>query len=218
MLHRMKRNIVIVFVFAVAVSVSAALVPGSCDVYAEVGSIAAGEDVKYDKNGGVLASMGFDTSKMPKTYDADSTTNPYGSDVSTLSEVDEALFFDLSNEDSKTVLYGHNKKLNGSYDEFVSSPVMQSTAASFLEKNDYVNAVKLDITGDGRDSAVAVVYTHYNFQSSGTDGKVYMRIYDPATGRKTDAFEITDLLEEGRFYRGTSKGAGRGHAGRCPAI
>ena len=203
MLHRMKRAIVIVFVFAVVVTVSVTLEPGSGDAYAEVGSIAAGEDVKYDKNGGVLASMGFDTSKMPKTYDADSTTNPYGSDVSTLSEVDEALFFDLSNEDSKTVLYGHNKKLNGSYDEFVSSPVMQSTAASFLEKNDYVNAVKLDITGDGRDSAVAVVYTHYNFRSSGTDGKVYMRIYDPATGRKTDAFEITDLLEEGRFYRAT---------------
>ena len=64
-------------------------------VYADVGSIAEGEDVSYDKEGGVLKSMGFDTSKMPDTYDPDATTNPYGSDVSTLNEVDEAVFFRL---------------------------------------------------------------------------------------------------------------------------
>ena len=41
------------------------------NVYAAVGSIADGEDITYDKNGGVLAKMGFDTSKLPDTYDPD---------------------------------------------------------------------------------------------------------------------------------------------------
>ena len=62
-------------------------------VYADVGSISSGEDIAYDKDGGVLRSMGFDTSKMPDTYDPDATTNPYGSDVATLNEVDEARQF-----------------------------------------------------------------------------------------------------------------------------
>ena len=99
--------------------------------YADVGSINAGEDITYDKDGGVLASMGFDTSKMPEDYDPDATTNPYGSDVSTMKEVDEALFFYMNpSEQLYTELYGHNKKLNGSYSEFKDAPVTRNLSVN----------------------------------------------------------------------------------------
>ena len=112
-------------------------------VNAEVGSIADGEDITYDKNGGVLASMGFDTSKMPDTYDPDATTNPYGSDVSMLNEVKEGVWFDMTGKTGSapsTVLFGHNKRLNGSYDEFTSGPIRKGMSP-WLGKDDFVYAV-----------------------------------------------------------------------------
>ena len=165
------------------------------NVYAAVGSIADGEDITYDKNGGVLAKMGFDTSKLPDTYDPDATTNPYGSDVSTLDEVKEAVWFDTSLADDAnptSTVFGHKKDLNGEYDTFIDKPLKQSP--KFLQKHDFYYAVKCDIDGNGRDSALAVVYTHYN-GSSAADRNLYMCLYDPATGRNSDSFVISSFEE-----------------------
>ena len=124
--------------------------------------------------------MGFDTSKMPEDYDPDATTNPYGADVATLNEVDELLLFNqaysvIGTGTGRTDLYGHNRKLNGEMDEFLRDPLNNPVDESknFLHYYDFVDAVKLDINGDGRDSAVAVLYTHYNFtrfEDSDDDG------------------------------------------------
>ena len=198
MSYRMRK--VLAFLFA-AEFVFMGILPFVAEqgnVFADVGSIADGEDITYDKRGGVLRSMGFDTSKMPDTYDPDATTNPYGSDVATLKEVDETLLFDISRNSSpnNTTLFGHNNKLNGDYDNFYDSKVKKEISSEFLKKDDFVNAVKCDITGDGRDSAVAVVYTHFNHKShpsTSDDNTIYMCIYDPVTGRRSDSFEIGEL-------------------------
>ena len=61
------RKIVAVVVAVLFVIMEPAVFAGSealavfgSNVYAAVGSIADGEDITYDKNGGVLARMGFD--------------------------------------------------------------------------------------------------------------------------------------------------------------
>ena len=88
----MKRRILVVLIAVFMVLVEALAFTGAA--YADVGSIAEGEDITYDKNGGVLQSLGFDTSKVPDTYDPDATTNPYGSNVSTMNEVKEQVLFE----------------------------------------------------------------------------------------------------------------------------
>ena len=187
MLSRVRKPLVatIAATFAIALGI---LAFGYTSAYADVGSISPGEDITYDKDGGVLKSMGFDTSKMPDDYDPDATTNPYGSDVSTLNEVCEGAWFDLTYFNNggnyhfpEAKLYGHNNKLNGSYDELVSNPIRQ-TSFDFLGSNHFVDAVKCDITGDGRDSALAVVYTYY-IGSQRSNNTIFLYLCDPATGR-----------------------------------
>ena len=201
---------------AVFLFLSGALILGTAidTAYADVGSIAAGEDITYDKDGGVLSSMGFDTSKMPDDYDPDATTNPYGSDVSTLDEVKEAVFLDMlhwdQGEKPRSFLYGHNKKLNGSYDEFTSGPIMQeldgryvgvqSDPREFIGRGSFVDAAKCDITGDGRDSALAIVYTNYNYDNP-ADPFIYLCLYDPATGRRSDSIVVGEFTSNDSDWR-----------------
>ena len=194
MSSRVKRFLAVMMTAAFIVLGPIPFICMNSSVNAEVGSIADGEDITYDKNGGVLASMGFDTSKMPDTYDPDATTNPYGSDVSMLNEVKEGVWFDMKGASSSarsTILYGHNKKLNGSYDEFTSNPV-SNDMSSWLGEDDFVYAAKCDITGDGRDSALAVVYTHYGTN----DRNIYMCLYDPASGRHSEPFVISSFYQD----------------------
>ena len=194
MSSRVKRFLAVIMTAAFIVLGPIPFICMNSSVNAEVGSIADGEDITYDKNGGVLASMGFDTSKMPDTYDPDATTNPYGSDVSMLNEVKEGVWFDMKGASSSarsTILYGHNKKLNGSYDEFTSNPV-SNDMSSWLGEDDFVYAAKCDITGDGRDSALAVVYTHYGTN----DRNIYMCLYDPASGRHSEPFVISSFYQD----------------------
>ena len=160
------RTTLVAMTAAIVVFLLGAAIAGGNTAYADVGSIAVGEDVSYDKNGGMLSSMGFDTSKMPEDYDPDATTNPYGSDVSTLDEVDEIVLFDVPPERidtnrPSTYLFGHDNKLNGSYEDFVST-CEGKQRIGFLSSQCFFDAVKCDITGDGRDSALAVVYTEYS--------------------------------------------------------
>ena len=189
-----KRILIVLIVAAFVVMDPIGLFSGNGNVYADVGAIEDGEDISYDKNGGVLASMGFDTSKMPATYDPDATTNPYGSDVSMLNEVKEAVWFHLGSTPafaSKTLLYGHNKPLNGQYGDFSSDPITNTGWAEgeFLGPNDFVSAVKCDINGDGRDSALALVYTHFNSdRPNDTDRNIYMLLYDPVSGTHSEPF------------------------------
>ena len=193
----MKKKALIVIIAACMIFADA--LASAAAAYADVGSIAEGEDITYDKNGGVLQSLGFDTSKVPDTYDPDATTNPYGSNVSTMNEVKEQVLFERNDSGSVgSTLYGHNKALNGKIDTFTGDPVVKDMG--FLDKPAFMSSVKCDINGDGRDSAVAIVYTYYDYSlatsddpGSDVDNKIYMRIYDPKTGNKTDPFEIASI-------------------------
>ena len=53
-------TIMVTLVFLSGAFALEAALPGRA--YADIGSISAGEDITYDKDGGVLSSMGFDIS------------------------------------------------------------------------------------------------------------------------------------------------------------
>ena len=192
---RKSMIVLIAAIMVIAEPVLSGLYGGSEKAFASVGSVAEGEEVEYGKSGGVLGRLGFDTSEMPDDYDPDATTNPYGSDVTTLKEVEELLVLQNSGSGASSTLYGHNKNLDGKYATFKADPLVKSECIDFLSEHDYVSAVKCDITGDGRDSAIAIAYTHYTYTISGisNDSKVYMRIIDPVNNVKSDEFVIGDL-------------------------
>ncbi|MDO4870024.1 MAG: Ig-like domain-containing protein [Bacillota bacterium] len=163
--------------------------------YADVGSVSTGEEITYDKNGDVLTSLGFDTSKMPEDYDADSTDNPYGEDVTTLKEVSEMLRLDTSGETAKTQLYGHDKKLDGKYSTLTENNIPNDLP--FLNSHAFLNCAKCDISGDGRASCLAIVYTNYNYElaaAGGGDNNIYLRLYNPKTGDYSDAITVSSLI------------------------
>ena len=203
---RSKRFLIVLFAILFVLMEPAAMFIGLIGTgkdgyaaFADVGSIADGEDITYDKNGGLLSALGFDTSKMPADYDPDATTNPYGSDVSTKNEVKEQVLFERNDTGVLgSSLYGHNKPLDGSLDTFKKDPVQNS--ASFINKPAFMSSVKCDLNGDGRDSAVAMVYTYYDHslladddEENDPDCKIYMCVYDPKSGSKSSPFEIATL-------------------------
>ena len=179
-----RRELLIVLISAalLAAGISLAMLAcGSC-AYAAVGTIEEGGDVQYDKTHGVLRSLGFDTSKMPSTYDPDATTNPYGSNVSTINEVSEMVMLrtkalnssqeggqDPANHSSYnekgSYLFGHNKKLDGKYDTFKSGE-SRAGLDSFLNELAFVATAKCDVNGNGRDSQLAIVYTNYHYDGT----------------------------------------------------
>ena len=201
-------HIAAVFIAAVFVAAGVfaiSLSSGGGYVFAEVGSIEDGEDIQYDKTQGLLSSLGFDTSKMPSTYDPDKTTNPYGSNVSTLNEVEEMVLLSTSEPSSHIsyhsnehiidpenispsglLLFGHQKKLDGSLDTLKDRP--QNKNMDFLADQAFVATAKCDINGDGRDSVLAVVYTKYQYSkddplaANSEDRNIYLQLYSPAQG------------------------------------
>ena len=190
------------------------LYSGYGKAYASVGSVAEGSDVIYDKTGGVLNSLGFDTSKMPEDYDANATTNPYGSDVSTLNEIKELVILDTLS--GKSTTYGHDRPIDagrGSFFEGERQNTIRKDANQEhkINTNAYISAVKCDLNGNGRDSGVAIVYTNYNsdfatiIRHDGTLTEeqraarlhelqsVYMRIYDPISGILSGAIKVAEF-------------------------
>ena len=167
------------------------LYTGEGTAYANVGSVAEGEDVIYDKEGGILKSLGFDTSKMPEGYDPDTTGNPYGADVNNLKEVEEVVRLQTGG-DPKSDLYGHNAKLDGAYETLQDSKT--SNPLHFLTNVSFLHVAKCDVTGDGRDGGLAIVYTEFDHAddsaSEATDRNIYLRIYDVKGGTISDPFTI----------------------------
>ena len=193
------------------------LYSGYGTAYASVGSVTEGSDVIYDKTGGILSSLGFDTTKLPDTYNPNATTNPYGSDVSTLYEVKELVSLDTSETQQGGVseLFGHNKPLNGSFETFRNDPIVKNIRKDDdphkMQEGAFLSAAKCDINGDGRDSALAIVYTNYSTEKAQaiyhnddlTEQQkkvqlqelqsVFMRIYSPAEGIMSDAIKIAEF-------------------------
>ena len=165
-------------------------------IYAEVGSVADDEDVEYDKDGGVLNSLGIDTSQMPADYDPNSTENPYGSDMTTLNTVKEMALFETTKE--KSYLYGHNTPLNGKYSTFENSHI--TCSAPFLTTESFAECAACDINGNGRDSALAIVYTNYhstNYDPAAPEkNNIYMTLYDAHSGNYSDPIVISNYIED----------------------
>lgn len=185
-------------------------------VYADTGSPAEsseGQETSYDKGGGVLEDFGFDTSKIPETYDADSTDNPYGSDVTTMCEMSEMVKIETSvpyEEDDQghrtpqpfvsatTDLYGHNAKLDGEY------ATLKNSAQGEQDINGpgayaFVAATDVDVKGSGRDSGAAMLYTNYKHYKKGDtepDHNIYMKIFDPKTGNiESEPIQISSFIQ-----------------------
>ena len=165
----------------------------TADVYAAVVSTDEGDDADFDKTGGVLKSLGFDISEMPAAYDADAGTNPYGSDVTTVREIEELLRVDKDSQ--QAFLFGHDTKLDGEYSSFEASRIA-AIPGNLGDRNAFNTAVKFDINGDGRDEALAIIYTNYNYPPlPNSDKRIYMKIVNPATGTASNAFIIGELPE-----------------------
>lgn len=219
-----RRELLIVLISAalLAAGISLAMLAcGSC-AYAAVGTIEEGGDVQYDKTHGVLRSLGFDTSKMPSTYDPDATTNPYGSNVSTINEVSEMVMLrtkalnssqeggqDPANHSSYnekgSYLFGHNKKLDGKYDTFKSGE-SRAGLDSFLNELAFVATAKCDVNGNGRDSQLAIVYTNYHYDGTNPlpadsdDRNIYLCIYDPVSGTVSAPITVSKITGDSRRY------------------
>ena len=165
-------------------------------VYADVGPASDSGETTYDKGGGVLGSLGIDTSKMPETYDPDSTDNPYGSDVTTLVELNELVKIDTSGETGST-LYGHDGLLTGNSEDLFDPDKNIHQDVSGPGKNAFLAGTDVDVTGNGRDESAAIVYSNYHFNNDASqvgDPKIYMKIYNPKTGRSTEAFELSSFI------------------------
>ena len=166
-------------------------------VYGETGGSSGSQDDTYSQDGGVLAAIGIDTSVMPETYDPDKTTNPYGSDVINLSEMCEMVKIDTTEANTKTYLYGHNKKLDGNYDTLNAAPTQKSVSGPAA--NAFVAADNCDVNGSGRDSAVAMLYCNYRYDSHLTtndSGTIFLQIFDPESGRAlNEPITVTDNVE-----------------------
>ena len=165
-------------------------------VYADVGPASDSGETTYDKGGGVLGSLGIDTSKVPETYDADSTDNPYGSDVTTLVELNELVKIDTSSETGST-LYGHDGLLTGNSEDLFDPDKNIHQDVSGPGEHAFLAGTDIDVTGNGRDEAAAIVYSNYHFNNDASqvgDPKIYMKIYNPKTGRSTEAFELSSFI------------------------
>lgn len=180
----------IAFVTAFVMAVTGAFMFNgvSSPVYADVGSVQDDEDVTYDKDGGVLSSIGIDTSKMPEDYDPDSTSNPYGSDVMNMNAVYELFQFITVHEDA--LLYGHNVKLDGKYETLTNMHTAKGVSTPDFTEDTFASCAACDVKGTGRKSALAIVYTNYNPLAYSPEhserNNIYLVIFDPLTGSHSD--------------------------------
>ncbi len=203
-----KGNKLIAFMTAFIFAFTGAFMFNGMDsvVYADVGSISDDQETTYTKSSGLLGSLGIDTSKMPETYDADSTSNPYGSDVTTLEEMNELVKIDTSSDDNKAEasLYGHNSKLDGSYETLTGSSIDSSIKENGPGKHAFLAVTDVDVNGAGRDSGAAMVYTnyrHYKVGETEPDHNIYMKIFNPKTGEATEPFVISSFIENRYLYQ-----------------
>lgn len=189
----------IAFVTAFVMAVTGAFMFNgvSSPVYADVGSVQDDEDVTYDKDGGVLSSIGIDTSKMPEDYDPDSTSNPYGSDVMNMNAVYELFQFITVHEDA--LLYGHNVKLDGKYETLTNMHTAKGVSTPDFTEDTFASCAACDVKGTGRKSALAIVYTNYNPLAYSPEhserNNIYLVIFDPLTGSHSDPIKLSNFIE-----------------------
>lgn len=138
---------------------------------------AAGEDTDIsDMN--ALDALGIDTSKTPDGVDLDSTDNPYGRDTSTVNPVYE-LFVQ---ENLTSTLYGHNKAVGGTWENFYSS---QGSSNSIVTTGSYKatatdsgNFIKDSTGGNGQTVTVAA-------GAMSANGGLYLYFSDPVNNKKS---------------------------------
>lgn len=138
---------------------------------------ATGEDTDIsDMN--ALDALGIDTSKTPDGVDLDSTDNPYGRDTSTVNPVYE-LFVQ---ENLTSTLYGHNKAVGGTWENFYSS---QGSSNSIVTTGSYKatatdsgNFIKDSTGGNGQAVTVAA-------GAMSANGGLYLYFSDPVNNKKS---------------------------------
>ena len=197
MKEKVKKPIALLTAFMFAFT--GAFMFNGMDDYVFADAAAASEDgeTTYDAGGGVLGQLGIDASKMPETYDPDDTDNPYGSDVTTMVEMNELVKIDTSAAQTASTLYGHNGLLNGSYTALFDEEKNIHKDLSGPGEHAFLAGTDVDVTGNGRDEAVAIVYSNYHYNSDESkvgDPKIYMMIYSPEKGSSTEPFELSSFI------------------------
>jgi hypothetical protein len=134
---------------------------------------ATNESTTLDNNKeDVFAALGFDTSAMPEGYDAETTSNPYGRDMTTGNQVFEV----LAATSGGTKLYGNN-------DNSVSATALGSynTAGTSMPTVKLFSGAPGDFDGDGLAGEVAYVGIERQYYGGSTTEPLILYVYDSAT-------------------------------------
>lgn len=135
----------------------------------------SGETDISDMN--ALDALGIDTSKVPEGVDLDSLDNPYGRSDTTVNPVYELFMQDSSS----SILYGHNKPVGSTWDNFYASgdtksAVPASYAATAVASGNFIK----DASQSGQTVTVAA-------KGMSPTGGLDLYFSDPVTGTNGDA-------------------------------
>ncbi|HPE37366.1 MAG TPA: hypothetical protein PK625_09455, partial [Spirochaetales bacterium] len=119
----------------------------------------------------VFAALGFDTSETPDGYDSETTSNPYGRDMTTGNQVFEV----LAATSGGTTLYGNN-------DNTVSATALgsYSTGGVSMPTVKLFSGAPGDFDGDGLSGEVAYVGIERQYYGVDTTAPLVLYVYDSA--------------------------------------
>jgi len=140
---------------------------------------ATGSDTDIS-NMNALDALGIDTSKTPDGVDLDNPDNPYGRDTTTVNPVYE--LFVQGN--SSSTLYGNNKTVGGTWDNFYSS---QGISNNIVTAGSYA-ATATDSGNFDKNSTGAVGQTVTVAAGAlSANGGLYLYFSDPVNNKKSTA-------------------------------
>lgn len=145
---------------------------------------AASEDIGSQT---ALDALGIDTSQLPEGFDPHTTDNPYGRDTVTINPVYE-LFLAGTHESvdgRHNALYGHNRPLMGTVNDFYSNPISTTQNDIALEATASASGnFKSPAHQDTRSGKMGQVVT-VGVGALDTNGGLYLYFTDPRTGNKS---------------------------------
>jgi hypothetical protein len=136
-----------------------------------------------------LEALGFDTSEVPEDVDLDGDDNPYGRNTTAVNPVYELFVQGTKSGTSITSLYGHNKALSKTWDDFYDS--QSDTKSTITTENYAASAVasgNFTKNTDGSTGQIATVATG----DLDENGGLYLYFTDPVND--VEASSVKQLL------------------------
>lgn len=134
-----------------------------------------------------LQALGIDTSKIPDGVNLNSSDNPYGRSTVTIDPVSEV----FEQGTSSSVLFGNNKPLNGSWNDFYTSSSMQdaksqAVVGSYAATAMYAGNFSGATNGDSAQTVTVAA------GARSPSGGLYLYFSDPVNDKKSGAITLMD--------------------------